>query len=192
MSPRSEEQNKEIREKRMRDILSTAMGLFARKGYHNTSISKIAKEAGISKGLMYNYFDSKEALLGEIIQQGVDEVWRHFDPDHDGTLTRDELHFFIEKTFQSVREHREFWHCYMSIMLQKDVRELAREGMKQMSEDIAKTFRDYFVRNGYEDPDTEMMLFATITRGIIFQYLISDGLMPMEKLEERIYKLYKL
>ncbi|HRW21852.1 MAG TPA: helix-turn-helix domain-containing protein, partial [Bacteroidales bacterium] len=63
MSPRTPEQFEEIRLSKHKLILDTAMKLFASSGYHNTSISKIAKEAGISKGLIYNYFDSKEDLL---------------------------------------------------------------------------------------------------------------------------------
>jgi AcrR family transcriptional regulator len=49
-------QNRQIRSDK-RDLLkNAALKLFAGKGYHATSISQIAIEAGISKGLMYNYY----------------------------------------------------------------------------------------------------------------------------------------
>ena len=63
MSPKTSGQFKEIRADKKQLIIDTALNLFANKGYHASSISMIAKEAKISKGLMYNYFDSKEALL---------------------------------------------------------------------------------------------------------------------------------
>ena len=50
--------------------MSVALKLFAEKGYHATSISQIAVKAKVSKGLMYNYFSSKEDLLDEIIEEG--------------------------------------------------------------------------------------------------------------------------
>ena len=44
---------------RKKAILDAPLQVFADEGYHNASISKIAKAAGVSKGLMYNYFESK-------------------------------------------------------------------------------------------------------------------------------------
>ena len=43
--------------------MDVALQHFANKGFHATTIYHIAEHAGISKGLMYNYFNSKEELL---------------------------------------------------------------------------------------------------------------------------------
>lgn len=48
-------------------ILKAAMDLFIAKGFHDTTTREITVAAGISKGLMYNYFTSKEAILEAII-----------------------------------------------------------------------------------------------------------------------------
>jgi AcrR family transcriptional regulator len=69
MSPRTPEQFEAMRESRRKQIMDAALELFASKGYSNCSISQLAAQAGISKGLMYNYFDSKEALLMAIIEE---------------------------------------------------------------------------------------------------------------------------
>ena len=55
-------------------IVETAIQLFAENGYHNTSISKIASSAKISKGLMYNYFDSKNDLQKEVVMEFLNKV----------------------------------------------------------------------------------------------------------------------
>ncbi|MDP8201709.1 MAG: helix-turn-helix domain-containing protein [Candidatus Tenebribacter burtonii] len=55
MAPRTEEQFEKVREKSRKLIVNTAMELFAYYGYHNTTIEKISKKAGISKSLIYNY-----------------------------------------------------------------------------------------------------------------------------------------
>jgi len=65
--PRTEKQFEEIREFRKAMIMDVALELFANEGYYPTSISKIASKAGISKGLMYNYFKSKEVLITVMI-----------------------------------------------------------------------------------------------------------------------------
>lgn len=62
---------KEQREKRREEILWAALGLFVRKGYAATKISDIAEAVGMSAGLMFNYFASKEALYEELVALGV-------------------------------------------------------------------------------------------------------------------------
>jgi leucyl aminopeptidase len=91
MSPRTPKQFKEIREEKRNLIMDTALEHFASEGYYATTINHIAKHAGISKGLMYNYFESKEALLKAIIQRSVMEVYSYFDIDRDGYLSEEEL-----------------------------------------------------------------------------------------------------
>ncbi len=67
------------------DIIVACLQLFARRGFHNTSISEIANSAGITKGAIYWHFDNKEALFAAILDkmkhnwqrmvlQSVDEV----------------------------------------------------------------------------------------------------------------------
>ena len=69
MAPRTEQQFEEIRESKKKLILETALELFASEGFHTTPISRIASEAGISKGLLYNYalIDPYANQLPEVI-----------------------------------------------------------------------------------------------------------------------------
>jgi len=57
--------------------MNTALQLFENNGYESISISKIALTAGISKGLMYNYFPSKVALFFfNLLTQSIPNSWR--------------------------------------------------------------------------------------------------------------------
>ncbi len=62
----------EQKAKRQQEILFTALELFIRKGYAATKISDIATAVGMSTGLLFHYFDSKEHLYEELIRMGVD------------------------------------------------------------------------------------------------------------------------
>ena len=84
MSPRTPKQFEQMREEKKTLIMDVALEHFAKEGYHNTTITHIAKHAGISKGLMYNYFESKEELLTEIINRSMEGVAKYIDPDKDG------------------------------------------------------------------------------------------------------------
>lgn len=62
----------EQKEHRRQMILETALDLFVKKGYSETKITDIARAAGMSTGLLFHYFDSKEALYRELIALGAD------------------------------------------------------------------------------------------------------------------------
>jgi TetR/AcrR family transcriptional regulator, fatty acid metabolism regulator protein len=53
---------------RRRQILQAAVKVFAAKGFHAARVGDVAKEAGVAYGLVYHYFDSKEALLEAIFR----------------------------------------------------------------------------------------------------------------------------
>ena len=67
MSPRSKQQNEQIKEDRRTQILDAALVVFARRGLAATKIGDIAAEAGLSHGLVYHYFQSKEDIFTELI-----------------------------------------------------------------------------------------------------------------------------
>ena len=61
----------EQKEKRRMEILDAGLDLFLRKGFAATKIQDIAEKVGMSTGLLFNYFDSKEKLYEELIRLGV-------------------------------------------------------------------------------------------------------------------------
>ncbi len=67
--PRKEEQNQELRDARKEQILQAALIVFARRGMVATKISDIAKEAGLSHGLVYHYFDSKDEIFSMLVKK---------------------------------------------------------------------------------------------------------------------------
>ena len=61
----------EQKEKRREEILSAALDLFISKGYAATRIQDIAGKVGMSVGLLFHYFESKEKLYEELIRIGI-------------------------------------------------------------------------------------------------------------------------
>lgn len=57
-----------IPEDKREKLLEACYVLFAKEGYKNTSVNAIVKKAGISKGLLYHYFESKEELYKDLLQ----------------------------------------------------------------------------------------------------------------------------
>ena len=61
-------------------ILDAAERCFTRAGFHRTTMQDICKEAGVSPGAVYTWFNSKEALIGGITSRNRDEVLASFGP----------------------------------------------------------------------------------------------------------------
>lgn len=93
----------EQREKRYWKILSAALDLFIQKGYHATRISDITKAVGMSTGLLFHYFKSKETLYNELISIGMSGPNSHLPSDADDPLTY--LSNTAQFIFDSLKEH---------------------------------------------------------------------------------------
>jgi AcrR family transcriptional regulator len=62
-------------EERREVILNAALEVFARRGYHGSSIDEIAQTAGISKALIYEHFPSKRDLHVSLLESHVQEIF---------------------------------------------------------------------------------------------------------------------
>lgn len=60
---------------RRRRIREAAVTVFATKGFHETRVSDIAKEAGVAHGLVYHYFSGKDQLLQDVFRR----TWTHIE-----------------------------------------------------------------------------------------------------------------
>lgn len=62
---------KRRKEARPSELTAAALNLFVEKGFAATRLEDVAQHAGVSKGTLYLYFDSKEALFKAVIQEGI-------------------------------------------------------------------------------------------------------------------------
>jgi AcrR family transcriptional regulator len=72
MSPRNEEQNAQIKDERREQILSGALRVFATRGFAAAKISDIVAQSGVSHGLVYHYFASKEEIFYTLLQRALE------------------------------------------------------------------------------------------------------------------------
>ena len=215
MSPKTQQQLEGIREEKKALIMDTALRLFANLGYHATTINNIAKHAGISKGLLYIYFKSKEDLLAEIIDKSVSELYKNFDINRDGYLSEDEFEFFIRRISRILNEKQTFWRLFFQVLMQSEVREqflntfLGTESLFKSAKEykegsfisnIMKVITDYFIRKQQTrqdnyDPWLEMNMFILTIKGFAITYVFMDPAKDDDeyfaKTVEHIISLYK-
>ncbi len=190
MSPRTPKQFEKIREEKKLLIMQVALELFSTEGYHTTSISKIAGKAEISKGLMYNYFNSKEELLKALIFHGFDDLIQFFDPNKDGVLTTDELIHFIKKSLHLIKEHISYWKLYFSLIMQAPVLNLFNNELWEMMEPFFNILFSYFKDHGYENPQAEVRFFQSLLDGVALSYVSDPKSYPIDAVEKKIIAIY--
>ena len=191
MSPRSKKQFEVIRVEKKALIMDVALHLFANQGYKAATISEIARHAGISKGLMYNYFSSKDDLLSAIIDNSVNELYSSFDLNKDGYLSEDEFEYFIRRMAYLLNEKQNFWSLFFQVLMQNEVRIhflntlLGTETLLRSAQNykqgsfisrIMTMITDYFVRKKEKrgpdyDPFLELNMFILTLKGLALTYI---------------------
>ncbi len=72
MSPRGKKLNEQLRADATAKITRAALEVFAEYGYHGTTMEQIRLASGLSKGLVYHYFPSKEKIFYHLVDTALD------------------------------------------------------------------------------------------------------------------------
>lgn len=72
--PRNKELNEKIKDERREQILLASLELFASKGLSATKITHIAQKSGISQGLLYHYYSSKEEIFTDLVKTAFERL----------------------------------------------------------------------------------------------------------------------
>lgn len=186
MAPRTSEQFGKIRQEKMELIMQASLELFAESGYHTTSISQIAKKAGISKGLIYNYFESKKEILDVLISHGFESIFQNFDVNHDGTLTEQEFIHFIKQNFKLLRENMKHWKLFFSLMLQPQVAETFSKDYQKMGMPMFQILSNFIKSQGSKDPEGDLIAISAMLEGAFLYCVVAPDIFPMEVMEDKI------
>jgi AcrR family transcriptional regulator len=133
-------------EERRSAILDAALTAFSQKGYHATSLDDIAREAGVSKALIYEHFASKQELHGDLIARNARELTQRVAGALSGVAiesTVERLATGLEAFFAFVEERRDAWRMLFrdaadpesSAVLDRMVEQVTREVTVLISQD---------------------------------------------------------
>ncbi|MGB0099303.1 MAG: TetR/AcrR family transcriptional regulator [Nocardioides sp.] len=93
---------------RRAELLAIAAGLFAEKGFKNTTVRDIADAAGILSGSLYHHFDSKESMVDEILSTFQEGLFGQYDAILAGDLDPlAQLEQAVLVSFDAIDQHRD-------------------------------------------------------------------------------------
>ena len=189
MSPRSKAQFEEIRDQARERIMAAALQLFGTNGYEATTISQIAKEAGYSKGLLYNYYDSKEDLLKALIAsliKGEAETMQQIIHEDPAVM----LEKIIRYTFRELRENMELWRLVTNLAIQVERFAFIHDLAVNKLNAYLGLFEQLLADIGVPHPRQEARLLAAVFDGVGMQKLFVREDYPLDDLEEYLITKY--
>ncbi len=105
--------------KKQNTIISSALKVFSKQGFYNTSIAELASDIGMSVGNFYNYFPSKKSLARAAITFVTKKLAANLRfINNKDTTQKEKIQFFTKDYFGFIQKHPEmieyFFRVYLS------------------------------------------------------------------------------
>lgn len=133
-------------------IIKAGFDLICQKGYYNTNTAEIAKAAGVSTGIVYNYFNDKHDILIEGMKKYATNIFfPMFAFDGEIELSQDNLREFISATISTfIKNHKisKIAHEEITAMTHSD--EAIAEIYHDSELKLTENFTEILTKNGFE------------------------------------------
>jgi len=190
MSPRSAATNERLRSESRARIIEHALALFAEHGYDGTTIKMIADSAGISQGLIYAHFASKDALLVEIFEQSMRDVQESFAIADGAGTPRERLERLIRGSFEVLRRNERFWRLSYGVRMQPAVLQGLGDSVGGWLTFIHGTLERYLREAGVPDAQLEAAILFALIDGVSQHYVLDPDAYPLGAVADRIVARY--
>lgn len=191
MSPRSQAQSAQIRKETQKKIASAAFSLIAQQGFEVTSVDDIARAAGVSKGLIYNYYKSKEHLLQELVVEALrdgEDVLPTIINNPDPAMVLENI---IRWFFKQLRERSEQWRLMTEVTLRLDRYPFMHDIVTAKMQGYVGMMYEIFSKLKYEDPLGEARILAALLDGIGIQAVVVREGYPLDEVEKTMLTRYR-
>jgi AcrR family transcriptional regulator len=101
-------------------IIETAMRLFSSQGYGNTSLSQVAKEAQVSKALIFWHFENKESLFRTAVQRTFEPYIINVVDDLEGLSELDQIKRLIDEYYDFVSKNIYSVKFFLGLVLREE------------------------------------------------------------------------
>jgi len=147
-------------------ILEAAIKVFAEQGFHQATISQIAREAGVADGTIYLYFKNKGDIMVNFFGYKTKQVFGRFREEVDkADNARDKLRLLIKRHLEEFQRDRS-----MAILYQTETRRFSRMCEEQIRE-MSKMYLD-LVSEIVERGQDEGLMRKDLYMGLVKRFII--------------------
>ncbi|PHR91641.1 MAG: hypothetical protein COA69_10630 [Robiginitomaculum sp.] len=172
-------------------ILEAALHLFAQNGFHTTSVNEIAVRAGVSKGLLYNYFDSKEEVLVTIIEQASEQMFEIARTLMSHGTYKERLGHFLDHYMNSLETHKTYFSFQLSLLFQPSLKQYVQKLLHRRIDYILQLTTEMFRKAGCEAPEQMARRFVCELDGVAVQVLSEFPGFPLHEVREQLFLNYR-
>ena len=190
MSPRSLEQNEELRAAARGRLVEAALDLFASRGYSATPVDAIAEKAGVSAGLLYYHFANKRAVLQAIVAQSLADVGTTFAAADRETDPASRLPVLLRSVALILPRHLRFWRVFYGLRMQADVLEALGPLVQESAAAITESLDRYLRGVRWTEPAIEARLLFAQIDGMCQHYALDPDHYPLDRMIERLIARY--
>ncbi len=173
-----------VEEFRKESICDAAMRVVARKGMKNVTVQDIADEAGVAKGTVYIYFDSREEILARTMEGATEKLVEKLSyACRECSSIHDIMEQRIRTQIEHFEENRDFFRLYLAMAEPFGERRLKQHPtyvtyLKQLE----TILRDAIERGEVRDADVGRLAIsvAAVVREIILNRIIEREPPPIE------------
>ena len=161
---------KKLTEEQRDMILTCAIEEFGEQGYGRAKITSIARSAGLSAGVIYKYYEDKEALFNACLEHCMDYLEDVYTRLGSTTMgLEDGLERLVELAVIASREHPEFFRLYHQITLTQNSEEAVKlsSRIEGSSSKLYVSFLEDGVRAGLVREDMDPKFFALLFDDIL-------------------------
>lgn len=176
---------------RRQQILQAAMICFAKRGFHQTSMHDISEEAGISVGLIYRYFPSKEAVISAIAEEHKKDLQGLLERARSAPTLLDSLEILL--TAHCCEDAPQMHAAFVVDLFAEAgrnpsianlVRDVLETGMAGVTEVIARAPEMRKAPHSLEPREITELIFAT-ARGSMMRDVLDHSHIPAAERRER-------
>lgn len=147
-------------------IIEAAVITFAENGYHQTQVSKIAKQAGVADGTIYLYFKNKEDILISLFQEKMANFIEKIKEIIAGKqTTAEKIFMMVENHFRILSQDPK-----LAIVTQLELRQSNQELRRRINQ-VLKEYLDFMeqiLREGVENGEFSPELDTRLARQMLF------------------------
>ena len=158
-------------EERRAGILDAALAVFSARGFHSSSIDDIAREAGISKALIYEHFESKQGLYADLLERNANELFERLASalagvEVDSGAAR--LATGLDAFFSFVEERRDAWRILFRDVVDPETSAVLGRMVEQVTAVVAALIaQDPGAKVRDEDNDQGIRVLAQMLVGAV-------------------------
>ena len=191
-----DEKNKnDIINLRRAQLTRAAYKVVGSKGYYDFTIRDIAKEAGLSTGLVHYYFKNKEDLLLNLLREINNTMMVFLNKELvKANSLSEKLNIFISQAFDLIKSDEHYFHIVIDFWTQVNRNERMKKAniklMKSYRDEVAKILADGMKSGDFLEMDVDYTaaMIISLIQGLIIQFAIDKNAFDYDKYSKTMIK----